>query len=355
MRRVNLLSLDGGGIRGLIPLHLLNALSEIMNIRTFDALAGTSTGGITAAGLSLFQEFSGHSSRFSYSIPDLINLYEGHAKEIFSRKGFGIFQSRYKEAGLEAVLKLYFGDSTLTQCKIPLVIPTYNIANFSPVFFKSRYVDDPKSKFTERASSWKMWEILRSTSAAPTYFPRFEKDGMKLIDGGIHVNSPALSLLMEIVGNPDYYGIPLPSPGPKNGNNINSSPRENFQINLLSVGTGRTSNKNRAPIFGGAASYILKALDIAMFGNIQLVDHNLIQLKNSNGFQVLNFEFNYFRLSPEIEKEEFGKLDSVSPAAFDYFRKLAADYFAFKMSISERKAFGTFLQKVTGAENMFLI
>ena len=347
MVRVNLLSLDGGGIRGLIPLHILNELSKEVDLRaTFDAMAGTSTGAIIATGLSLFEGTSSQNGKFKYSANDLVKLFEEQAWEIFSRKSWGWLQSKYRHQGLEAVLKRYFGETTLGNCQIPLVIPTYNLANYQPVFFKTRYVDDALSAQTERASRWQLWEILRATSAAPTYFPLFEKAGMKLIDGGIHVNNPALSLLTEIVGNPQYYGLPLPDRTGKTPEETQAGP---LQINLLSLGTGRSTEANFAPSFGGALAYAKKAIDISMFGNLQLVDYNLNQLRTRENPNVLNFEFNYLRLSPDITDHRYGDLDSVSTDSFAYYRKVVAAYFQ-NMSPSLRQELQTFMLQMIGGE-----
>ncbi len=345
MVRVNLLSLDGGGIRGLIPLHMLNILSKDVDVRsTFDAMAGTSTGGIIVTGLSLFEGTSSQNGKFTYSTADLIDLYEKNARQIFSRKGWGWLQSKYHPYGLEAVLKQYFGDATLGNCQIPLVIPTYDLKEFKPVFFKTRYVDDAGSEETERASRWHLWEILRAASAAPTYFPMFEKEGMELIDGGIHVNNPALSLLTEIVGNPQYYGIPMPDRTGKTPDAGQSGP---LQINLLSLGTGRATENNFAPGFGGALAYAKKAVDISMFGNLQLVDYNLKQLRTQNNPNILNFEFNYFRLSPEIKDPRFSELDSISSDAFIYYRDLVEEYFD-GMSLADQQELQSFMAQVVG-------
>jgi len=121
------------------------------------------------------------------------------------------------------------------------------------------------------------------------------------------LNNPALSLLTEIVGNPQYYGLPLPDRTGKTPEETQAGP---LQINLLSLGTGRSTEANFAPSFGGALAYAKKAIDISMFGNLQLVDYNLNQLRTRENPNVLNFEFNYLRLSPDITDHRYGHLDS---------------------------------------------
>ena len=160
------------------------------------------------------------------------------------------------------------------------------------------------------------------------------------------LNNPALSLLTEIVGNPQYYGLPLPDRTGKTPEETQAGP---LQINLLSLGTGRSTEANFAPSFGGALAYAKKAIDISMFGNLQLVDYNLNQLRTRENPNVLNFEFNYLRLSPDITDHRYGDLDSVSTDSFAYYRKVVAAYFQ-NMSPSLRQELQTFMLQMIGGE-----
>lgn len=342
MVQINLLSVDGGGIRGLIPLHILQQLSlfEPFKSRSFRALAGTSTGAIVVAGLSLKGGTNTVNGIFQYSISELIDLYEKNAWQIFKRKGLGLLQSKYSDEGIEQILLHYFQENQLKDCGIPLVIPTFDMASYEPVFFKSRYFEDPGTAYKEMISRWKLWEILRSTSAAPTYFPRFEKDNMLLVDGGLFVNNPALALFMDVVRHPDYYNIPL---------------APNLQINLVSLGTGRSKGSNKAPEFGGQWHFREKAIDISMFGNAQSSHYNLEQLISNNGGNagILNFEFNYLRLSPEIDEDKFAEIDCVSADGFTYYKDLTKRYLIENFDVKKKIDF--FLRKVYGKDEPIFV
>jgi len=193
-----ILSIDGGGIRGLIPALVL---AEIEN-RTgkavadfFDLIAGTSTGGILALGFAM----DDGSGRPQYTAGDLAEIYQTRGKEIFSRslwKGAaslgGLADELYSHKGLEAVLDDYFGNETLGAGLTHTLITSYDIQNRRPVFFKS---------WREDCQSVQMKHAARATSAAPTYFePALVSVGganRALIDGGVFINSPSVSAYAE--------------------------------------------------------------------------------------------------------------------------------------------------------------
>jgi patatin-like phospholipase/acyl hydrolase len=196
MKRI--LSIDGGGIRGLIP-SLVLAEIETKSGKTvaecFDLIAGTSTGGILALGFSR-DDGTGHAK---YSAKDLARIYRKRGKDIFSRSlwkgvssvgGFG--DELYSHEGLESVLKEYFGDEPLGSCLTRTLITSYDIESRRPLFFKS-WKPEHRSVLVREAA--------RATSAAPTFFEpaRVTVDGARkaLVDGGVFMNSPAVSAYAE--------------------------------------------------------------------------------------------------------------------------------------------------------------
>lgn len=179
------LSIDGGGIRGIIPakiIHFIETLVRCPVMGSIDMIAGTSTGGIIALALAE-----------GWGTADIVDMYRNHGEDIFRRKRFrwSMFRSKYDNDGLRRVLGKYlkkdFGDS-----KVKLLIPAYDTERRRPVFFKSwrNSMSDIKSK-----------DVALATSAAPTYFPavRVEVEGRKrsLIDGGVEANNPAMCALAE--------------------------------------------------------------------------------------------------------------------------------------------------------------
>ena len=192
------LSIDGGGIRGLIPALVLAEIESKTGkaiASSFDLIAGTSTGGILALGISK----DDGNSKPQYTAKDLAGIYQTRGKEIFSRslwKGTasvgGLTDELYPHEGIEKVLEDYFGDDPLGSCLTKTLISSYDIQNREPVFLKS---------WREEFRSVQMKHAARATSAAPTYFePTLVPIGgasRVLVDGGVFINSPAVSAYAE--------------------------------------------------------------------------------------------------------------------------------------------------------------
>jgi len=196
MKRI--LSIDGGGIRGLIPALVLAEIEEKTGkpiADSFDLIAGTSTGGILALG---FSKDNGN-GRPQYSARDLAGIYQSRGKEIFSRslwRGIssvgGLTDELYSHKGIEKVLEEYFGDDPLGSGLTRTLITSYDIQNREPLFLKS---------WREEYRSVQMKHAARATTAAPTYFePALVPIGgatKALVDGGVFINSPAVSAYAE--------------------------------------------------------------------------------------------------------------------------------------------------------------
>ena len=193
-----ILSIDGGGIRGIIPALVLAAIEMRTGkpvAQCFDLIAGTSTGGIVALGLGVDAE----TFRPRYSAQELADLYAKRGKDIFDRSLAkkcaslgGWADEMYSAAGLESVLNEYFGDYLLGQALTPTMVTCYDIQRRSTVFLKSWHDD---------YYGVRMKHAARATSAAPTYFePALIPIGESwhsLVDGGIFINSPSVSAYAE--------------------------------------------------------------------------------------------------------------------------------------------------------------
>lgn len=197
---IKVLSIDGGGIRGIIPAMILAEIekrTEKQISELFHLIAGTSTGGILTLGLTK----PGANHKPEYTAKTLVDLYQQEGKRIFPEASFrqlkNYFDEKYPAVGLEKVLKEYFGDTWLSQALTEVLITSYEIEVRSPYFFKSRKAKaDPSRDFL-------MKNVARATSAAPTYFEPVQlrtRDGLNdlaLIDGGVFANNPAMSAYVE--------------------------------------------------------------------------------------------------------------------------------------------------------------
>ncbi len=212
-----LLAIDGGGLAGLIPAEALIQIEQQLNQMTgadkplcdrFDLIAGTSTGAILAAGLAL-----GHSAA------ELRDFYLKFGKEIFTKEFIltRLWHS-YPSGPLEKHLKEVFGeDTTLGSNKLRtnVVIVTKNATLGSDWFFSN----NRNNKFFKTNSTLPLWQVVRASTAAPTYFPpqtisvpdgTGKTNDYEFIDGGVSsYNNPALQVFLEATV-PDYgFGWPM--------------------------------------------------------------------------------------------------------------------------------------------------
>ena len=201
---VKILSIDGGGIRGVIPAAILSEIERRTQTRTaelFDLIAGTSTGGILALGLAA--PSPDDAARPRYEATDLAGLYEKEGTRIFDRSLWhrvialdSLLDEKYEAKGLESVLERYFGETPLSAAVTEVLVTSYELETRQPWFF-ARYKAqaDPAYDFPLRF-------VARATSAAPTFFEPEELTTTRphggLVDGGVFANNPTLCAYVEM-------------------------------------------------------------------------------------------------------------------------------------------------------------
>ena len=195
-----ILSIDGGGIRGIIPAMVLAEIEKSTQkpiIELFDVIAGTSTGGILACGLCV----PNAEGAAKFPASELVDLYLHEGRRIFPCHLFERFtehfEAKYPASGIEQVLHEYLGESRLSNVLTELFVTAYDIERRKPKFFRSRDArQDP-------AKDHLLWMVARATSAAPTYFEPFKLpradpgDYEALIDGGVFANNPAMCAYVD--------------------------------------------------------------------------------------------------------------------------------------------------------------
>lgn len=184
-----ILSLSGGGYRGLYTATVLNKLENHIRkndsnnciANYFDLITGTSIGGIIALAIA-------------YKIPteDIVKIFKTKEKEIFKKQSVGICQAKYNSDNLKNILYEWFEDKLIGDLKRPVVIPSVNYNTGMPVIFKTSHHPN-----FNRDCDLKIIDVALATSAAPTYFKRHSIGESEYIDGGIFANSPALVGLHE--------------------------------------------------------------------------------------------------------------------------------------------------------------
>jgi patatin-like phospholipase/acyl hydrolase len=189
--RFQILSLDGGGLKGAFTAFFLARLEEDLGVHVadhFDLIVGTSTGGIIALGLGM-----------NLSPAEIFEFYQAEGRHIFPsgrlRAVRRFFRAKFHNAELERALKLRFGQRVLGDSSKRLVIPSYELRGDSPYLFKT-----PHHARFRRDCKVEAWKVAMATSAAPTYLPAYTGiDGHRLIDGGVWANDPVMLGVTEAV------------------------------------------------------------------------------------------------------------------------------------------------------------
>jgi uncharacterized protein len=203
-RAVRVLSIDGGGVRGLVPAMVLAEIESRTRRHLadlFDIVAGASTGAVLAAGLAVPGDKAGVPR---WNAEEGVQIYRERLPEVFDRPGWSalagsrLFREKYDEEPLEAMLYHYFGDSRLSEALTNVVVPAYDLANNDVVLFDSLEAkNDPALDLPMRV-------VVRGATAAPTYFepelvgPPLAGREHLLVDGGIFANNPGVCAFMQV-------------------------------------------------------------------------------------------------------------------------------------------------------------
>lgn len=191
---VSILSIDGGGIRGIIPAAFLIEFEKRTGkpiCELFDLIAGTSTGGILAATLTLPNSHG----KPKYSAEQVRFAYFEHGGAIFHRSMLrsvttlgGLARPIYSPRTLELMLERYLGNERLHTTLTEILVTAYDMASNTPWFFKTSFAKHHRTPEDDPL----LTQVVRATTAAPTYFPPLMMEGHCLVDGGVFACNPAL-------------------------------------------------------------------------------------------------------------------------------------------------------------------
>jgi patatin-like phospholipase/acyl hydrolase len=208
--RFRVLSIDGGGIRGLIAARVIARLEELISAETgeerrladcFHMFAGTSTGGLLALGLTVPDPANAARPRLTGG--DLVELYLSEGPRIFGDRLHqllslgGWIAPKHSEAGLARALRERFGEARLSEALRELIVTSYDMSEPGPHFFKRWRARESVDRDVT------MVDVGLSTSAAPTYFPSHGLAGRALVDGGLFAANPAVAAVVEALKRRD--------------------------------------------------------------------------------------------------------------------------------------------------------
>ena len=212
-----ILSIDGGGIRGVIPAMVLAELERITGKRIaeqFDLIAGTSTGGFMALLLAM----PGHDNKPRYSAQEIVELYLKHGKDLFYRSDAYIKQSKdgevlpkYPGSDVKKVFDLYFGKAELKDAVTEVLVTAYDMdcRNLKLFISLNAYGDE----------NFFMADVARATTAFPTIFPAVEltsvngKKTLHCLDGGVGAINPSIQALSMVLAAEPKANVMLVSLG----------------------------------------------------------------------------------------------------------------------------------------------
>ena len=315
-KKVNILCVDGGGIRGIIPAVILNYIEKRLQQQSgnpnatladyFDLVAGTSTGGILVC-YYILPPAPGQERHSRYFASEAIDMYVNYGKEIFNRKfwRYGFVKKKYPATGLEKTLKNCMGDVTLAQSRKNCIITAYDITERKAVLFTS-----PEArKFEHR--NYLLRDVARATSAAPTYFELAAIRSMGgaasyLIDGAVFAGNPTMCAVVE-ANKTVYEACAHPAVS---------------DLFIVSIGTGKEMKKydHRKAKDWGAVGWVRPMIDILLSASAEVVDYQMRQL-----FKVAGCSDCYVRIEPELGKAS-SEMDDASDKNISHLKD-AGDFF----------------------------
>ncbi|CAL5332369.1 unnamed protein product [Camellia sinensis] len=308
---ITVLSIDGGGIRGIIPGTILDFLEselqkldgeDVRIVDYFDVIAGTSTGGLVTAMLTAPNK----NNRPLFVAKDIIDFYLDNCPKIFPQESSLFPQAtkvikalsgpKYDGKYLHDVVKEKLGEIKLHQTLTNVAIPTFDIKTLQPTIF-STYEVNYKPTLDALLS-----DICIATSAAPTYLPAHSfktKDPtgtvreFDLIDGGVAANNPTLIAIGEVTKqimrkSADYFAIKQMDYG---------------RLLVISLGTGTQKAGEKYSAIGAAKWGLMGWLTNG--GSTPLIDvftqasSDMVDFHLSVVFQALHSEKNYLRIQDD--------------------------------------------------------
>ncbi len=308
-----ILSIDGGGIRGIVPGQILISLEKKLQEQSgnkdarianyFDLIAGTSTGGLLTC-IFLCPDLKANIQRPLFSAEEAINLYFKHGQNIFDlslwqriKTADGLLDEKYDTKPLINALEEYLGDIKLSQLLKPCLITAYDIKRRSTKFFTSHDAvkDDSQDYYAK--------DIARATSAAPSLFeiPNIKSltnEDYPLLDGGVFANCPALCAYSEV-----RHKFP-------------SNPTAKEMI-ILSLGVGYSKDEHdyEDAKNWGLIEWLKPLSEIMRNGICETVDYQLKQI-----FQAAKREDQYLRIDSEI-KYSSHSIDDASTENLENLKK----------------------------------
>lgn len=258
---MRVISLDGGGIRGVLTARLLQRIDEYFPVLRSDMFAGSSTGGILALGLAA-----------GYKPIDLIDFYKKEGPKIFKRSfarrlTAQLTRAKYGNEQLSLSLKIYFGDLKVNDLEKKILIPSFDLDNedhdlrsWKAKFFHNFQDNNPDNDLLVR-------DIALASASAPVFFPTFKN----YVDGGVTVNNPCMAALAQLLAS--NYQI--------------------YNTSMLSIGTGKNPKWIGSNHDWGLIQWAKHVTDLMLDGDSDVARYYTEQIMRGH----------FHRLNPKLDED----------------------------------------------------
>ncbi len=272
-KRWRVLTVDGGGLRGVIPAHILCKLYEATNQKpfheTFSVMTGNSVGGLVVVGLNVPDE----NGAPKYTPHQLKQTFFDERENIFPQSYFnwGLSGPRYPSTGIDTVIKKYMGETKMADLlATEVVCPTY-----CTMCDDMEYFSKVRSNLQPSHRNDYAWEAVRGTTAAPTYLPAFSRGKCSLIDGFAQNDTVELGLWRAM--------------------KLGADPK---RTTVISLGTGRVDTSMDTSLWGllDWSTHLVEVVCKGQSDTAQMVVQDLLGPKQ------------HYRIQPTLEPE-LGKFD----------------------------------------------
>ncbi|XP_039120679.1 patatin-like protein 2 [Dioscorea cayenensis subsp. rotundata] len=336
---ITVLSIDGGGIRGIIPATILSFLEAQLQeldgedarlADYFDVISGTSTGGLVTAMITAPND----KKRPLFAAKDIKAFYLEHSPKIFPQPNWGFLGEafsivkrlggpKYNGKYLHKIIKEKLGNLKLHDTLTNIVIPTFDIKQLQPTIFSSYEVKNNNSSMDAD-----LCDICISTSAAPTYLPAHyfqtttsegKSREFNLVDGGVAANNPALVAIKEVTkqifkGNQDFFPI---------------KPMDFGRFLVISLGTGTAKNEEKfnAKMASkwGVLSWLIAGGSNPLIDAFTHASGDMVDIHISVVFQALRSEENYLRIQDDTLRGTISSVDVSTKENLEGLVKIGED------------------------------
>lgn len=302
-----ILSIDGGGIRGLIPAVVLAEIERRTQCRIadlFHLIAGTSTGGILAVGLTVPDA----DGRPKFKAQDMVDLYANNGDKIFQKQWWRqklswLYGASYSPQALENLLQQYAGDAMLSEAVTGVLVTTWELRTRTAWFFRRAQAR------VEADTNHPMRVIARATSAAPTYFPPLHLtgptggDAYVLVDGGVFANNPGMAAWVD----------------------AHEGARPGQKVFMVSLGTGSTDDpiEYQTAVGWGKILCAQPIIGVVLDGASDTVEHELARLLSATDYH--RFQLDIPNANRQMDDASKGNIEALKGLAQEMIAERSKD------------------------------